>query len=133
MAKLPDIFKANAPIAHRLDMRLTFGKHRDLTIAEIIEIEPAYLLWAHRTVEWFRLADDVFISATKAHNRIKNDRHKEMKRDFRRAMRREMRELEYDYRDDDDNSRTVYFEDGSGYIDNGGPCGPLYFDKFGNT
>jgi len=28
---------------------------------------------------------------------------------------------------------VVYFADGSGYRNCGGPCGPLYFDKFGNT
>lgn len=30
-------------------------------------------------------------------------------------------------------SDTVYYADGSGYRKGGGPCGPLYFDKFGNT
>jgi hypothetical protein len=29
--------------------------------------------------------------------------------------------------------RTVYYADGSGYVDYGGPCGPLYFDRNGNT
>lgn len=29
--------------------------------------------------------------------------------------------------------KTVYFADGSGYVDYGGPCGPLYFDRNGNT
>ena len=27
----------------------------------------------------------------------------------------------------------VYFADGSGYVNYGGPCGPLYFDRNGNT
>lgn len=29
--------------------------------------------------------------------------------------------------------QTVYYADGSGYVDYGGPCGPLYFDRNGNT
>lgn len=29
--------------------------------------------------------------------------------------------------------KTVYFADGSGYIDFGGPCGPLYFDRNGDS
>lgn len=29
--------------------------------------------------------------------------------------------------------KTVYYADGSGYVDLGGPCGPLYFDINGNT
>lgn len=29
--------------------------------------------------------------------------------------------------------KTVYYADGSGYVDFGGPCGPLYFDRNGNT
>ena len=32
-----------------------------------------------------------------------------------------------------DQPKTVYFADGSGYVDFGGPCGPLYFDRNGNT
>ena len=28
---------------------------------------------------------------------------------------------------------TVYYADGSGYVNYGGPCGPLYFDRNGNT
>ena len=27
----------------------------------------------------------------------------------------------------------VYYADGSGYLNCGGPCGPLYFDRDGNT
>jgi hypothetical protein len=27
----------------------------------------------------------------------------------------------------------VYYADGSGYVNYGGPCGPLYFDRNGNT
>lgn len=33
----------------------------------------------------------------------------------------------------DPEPRTVYYADGSGYVDFGGPCGPLYFDRNGNT
>ena len=29
--------------------------------------------------------------------------------------------------------RVVYYADGSGYLDCGGPCGPLYFDRNGET
>lgn len=74
MAKLPDVFKANVPIAHRLDMRLTFGKYRDLTVEKIIEIEPAYLLWAHRNVQFFRLADDVYLDVMRAHKKEQKQR-----------------------------------------------------------
>jgi hypothetical protein len=28
---------------------------------------------------------------------------------------------------------TVYYADGSGYVNFGGPCGPLYFDRNGDT
>lgn len=37
-----------------------------------------------------------------------------------------------DYSEDEE-SDTVYYADGSGYRKGSGPCGPLYFDKFGNT
>jgi len=33
----------------------------------------------------------------------------------------------------DEKPETVYYADGSGYVNYGGPCGPLYFDRNGNT
>ena len=30
-------------------------------------------------------------------------------------------------------AETVYYADGSGYVPASGPCGPLYFDRDGNT
>ena len=33
----------------------------------------------------------------------------------------------------DPEPKRVYYADGSGYVDFGGPCGPLYFDRNGNT
>jgi len=34
---------------------------------------------------------------------------------------------------DRDRPETVYYADGSGYLPASGPCGPLYFDRDGNT
>jgi hypothetical protein len=38
--------------------------------------------------------------------------------------------VEKEYQDE---PKTIYYADGSGYVEGRGPCGPLYFDYNGNT
>jgi hypothetical protein len=34
---------------------ITFGKHKGITIKEIIKIDPQYLYWACENIKWFAL------------------------------------------------------------------------------
>lgn len=46
----------------KLNDKITFGKHKGLTIKEIIEDDPSYLEWALDEVDGFEL-DDAAIAA----------------------------------------------------------------------
>ncbi len=35
--------------------RMTFGKYKGKPVADVIEKDPRYALWAHRNVEFFKL------------------------------------------------------------------------------
>ena len=40
-----------------------FGKYKGKTVEEVLTLDPSYLLWAHKNVEWFALEKEVWIDA----------------------------------------------------------------------
>jgi hypothetical protein len=43
----------------QLTYKFSFGKYQGKTVKEVIEVDPAYLLWADSTIDWFILSDEV--------------------------------------------------------------------------
>jgi hypothetical protein len=39
-----------------LDEYVTFGKYRDFTWREVLEEEPEYILWCHKTIDWIEFS-----------------------------------------------------------------------------
>lgn len=37
------------------DMALTFGQYKGRTVDEVLDMDPAWLLWADKEVSWFEL------------------------------------------------------------------------------
>lgn len=66
MAKLPTMHKANQPIAHTKGMRITFGKHKDKFVEDVLRTDPSWLAWAHENVQWFRLEEELYRAARSA-------------------------------------------------------------------
>lgn len=40
-----------------------FGKYKGRTIELVLELDPDYLIWAHTTIEWFKLEDKIYKDA----------------------------------------------------------------------
>lgn len=36
-----------------------FGKHKGLTVGEVLEVDPGYVLWAHENTERLRLSPEL--------------------------------------------------------------------------
>jgi hypothetical protein len=49
-----------------LDGKLTFGKYKGLTVREVIEENPGYLVWAISNIEWFNLDSQAHFQLDKA-------------------------------------------------------------------
>lgn len=41
----------------RLNFTMTFGKYRDLPVWKVLDENPGYLVWAHTTVDRFKLSE----------------------------------------------------------------------------
>lgn len=46
-----------------LEDKITFGKYLGKKIKDILEIDPSYLIWAHNTIDWFKLEDEIYRDA----------------------------------------------------------------------
>jgi len=46
-----------------LNKALTFGKYKGKTVEEVITLDPDYLLWARKNIEWFEIELEVFNDA----------------------------------------------------------------------
>lgn len=53
--------------------RITFGKHRDHTIQYVLENDPAYIVWAHRNVSFFKVSQDILEQARDAARERRSD------------------------------------------------------------
>lgn len=42
-----------------VDDKLSFGKYKDRTVAEVLQINPQYIWWAHHTVSFFSISDEL--------------------------------------------------------------------------
>lgn len=51
--------KMAEPMFHTKEDKLLFGKYKGMTVAEVIAENPQYLLWAHDTIEWFKLEESL--------------------------------------------------------------------------
>lgn len=38
----------------------TFGKYKGLSVNEILDDDPSYLVWANKEVQWFKLKKEVY-------------------------------------------------------------------------
>ena len=56
------------------DTILTFGKYRGRTVADIIEEDPAYLVWAHENVYWWHLEDTLYDTLKEADKQAHRNR-----------------------------------------------------------
>jgi hypothetical protein len=45
------------------ESRFWFGKHRGKTLREVLDSDPDYLIWAHKTVEGFVLDEEILEAA----------------------------------------------------------------------
>lgn len=43
---------------------IDFGKYKNYSVDQVLGINPQYLLWAHRNVDFFNLTDDALGDAT---------------------------------------------------------------------
>lgn len=53
-----------------IDSELKFGKYKPksptediLTIEDVIERDPGYLVWCHENIDWFALTEDLYLDA----------------------------------------------------------------------
>jgi hypothetical protein len=83
MAKLPEVFKADAPISHTLDMRITFGKYRDKTVRDVMDENPAWLVWAHENVNYFKLLPHLYQNAKRFMREMQDDHDFDLFSDIR--------------------------------------------------
>jgi hypothetical protein len=42
---------------------ITFGKYRDTTLERVVQIDPAYALWMHRTLDNWKLPTKLLLDA----------------------------------------------------------------------
>ena len=42
---------------------INFGKYKGKTVEEVLTLDPSYLLWAHKNIEWFALEKESWIDA----------------------------------------------------------------------
>jgi len=59
---------------HTLSSVLTFGKYKGLRVAQVVKVNPEYLRWAVKNIDWFDLDQPTRAAAQKAidlnvHNR----------------------------------------------------------------
>lgn len=119
MVMLPTVHKANAPIAHRGNMRITFGKHKGQDVDFVLKYDPHWLVWAHENVEWFRLDEAVYAQAKTIDNVI-NERMARSRAirdqigDYERRPRRRPRFYNWDDTPDPDYERDAELGDLAG-------------------
>jgi hypothetical protein len=118
----------------------TFGQYRNRLIDEIVVEHPSYVVWAYETVWDHGISD----------GQVKKARRlMQAARETARGPRgwagygpgydkdldgpRECRQRLADSRRQSTTPTAVYHADGSGYLPASGPCGPLYFDRNGET
>lgn len=63
---------------HTKDTKLKFGKYKGRTVREVMDFNPEYLVWAHKTISWFKLDKATFDFAV----------DKSVEFQFHRTMRR---------------------------------------------
>jgi hypothetical protein len=148
MARLPTPLNTLVPTPWNLDMPMMFGKYKGQKVADVMEKDAAYLVWAHENVKFFGLQESLYQQARKLARQQRLDRdgqafarvnigHDEFYDVPQDIITRELRKFRSEtnrlIREAQEESRTVRYADGSGYVDFGGPCGPLYFDRDGNS
>lgn len=47
----------------KLKTILNFGKYKGKTIEYVLKWNPEYLVWAHTTIKWFKLEDNLYKKA----------------------------------------------------------------------
>ena len=51
--------RKNGVTTYHLEDKLDFGKHKGLSIKEVLELNPDYIIWANKQIYWFRVDDSV--------------------------------------------------------------------------
>ena len=61
---------ANKITVYDVDSEIKFGKYKPksptediLTIEEVLEKDPGYLVWCHENIDWFALTEDLYLDA----------------------------------------------------------------------
>ena len=44
---------------YKMNTELNFGKYKNLTIYEVLDLDPDYLEWALDTIDWFEVDEEV--------------------------------------------------------------------------
>lgn len=103
--------------------KLQLGKFKGCRVCDIADTEYDYLIWLERN-GYVHYSKET-IALIHKHARFQEaERHRReevnpyISQDY---VCRQEREIE-----------RVYYADGGGYVNYGGPCGPLYFDRDGN-
>lgn len=141
---------------------LTFGKYKGFNASYVINVNPDYLLWCNANIPWFSIDDRLMTVIRKSSIELSRRRtqaverqsierrhyREEPKYDYagRKVSYDEMTKLTSTYRYDEETGDhngyiehmhtivpVTYHSDGGSTVHFGGPCGPLYVDKFGNT
>jgi len=48
----------------KLDSELTFGKYIGQTVHQVLHKDPSYIVWAHDTIEWFKVESAIYEEAS---------------------------------------------------------------------
>lgn len=59
-------FVENTIKKKELESILTFGKYKGKTIQDVLSTNPSYLIWAHDTISWFKLKEEIYDEAVDA-------------------------------------------------------------------
>jgi hypothetical protein len=114
----------------------TFGKYRNRRIDDIVRADPGYAVWAYETVRNSGVTEAQYREA-KANawaDKAAASWHRELNAGAGYGPRYD-KDLggPEEYRRAEPEREPVYFADGSGCLPARGPCGPLYFDRNGET
>jgi hypothetical protein len=82
--------------------KFNFGKYKGTTIADVLNIQPGYIVWAHNTIPWFKVEKNIFDKAVDL----------DVEEKFQRAVRRNIRRMGSSMYDPSNN--PYWFEDDNG-------------------
>ena len=46
--------------AGELSEKLTFGKYKGKTVADVLVEDPSYIVWAHENVDFFKVSTEIY-------------------------------------------------------------------------